>query len=350
MQSLEAKKLGWIAQAIDAELIGDPDCLVIALSPLEKAVAGQISFVNNRYYRKYLATTQATAVILHADDLPFCKTQSLVCKNPRLSLVKAARLFTVEPCRTPGIHPSAVIGKDCQIAASASIGVGCVIGDRTIVSDDVIIGAGTVIAEDCKLGVGTQLYPRVTLYKDVKIGAETVVHSGVVIGSDGFGFANDAGRWLKMPHQGGVSIGDAVEIGANTTIDRGVFEDTIIADNVIIDNLVQIAHNVRIGAHTAIAACVAIGGSTVIGESCLIGGGTSIAGHLSIADQVHIMGTSAVNQSLNTAGAYASGFPAKPVQQWRKNVARFQYLDAMAKRLTGLEKQLAKNIDLGAEE
>lgn len=340
MKSLEAKKLGWIAQAIDAELVGDPDCLVIAIAPLEQAVAGEVSFLNNRYYRKYLATTQASAVILHPDHQPFCKTQALVCKNPRLSLVKAARLFAIEPFHTPAIHPSAVIGQDCQIAHSVSIGAGSVIGDRTVLSENVMIGAGTVIAEDCKIGHRSQLYARVTLYKDVKIGADTVVHSGVVIGSDGFGFANDAGRWIKMPHQRGVCIGDAVEIGANTTIDRGVFEDTVIADNVIIDNLVQIAHNVRIGAHTAIAACVAIGGSTVIGEACLIGGGTSIAGHLTIADQVHIMGTSAVNQSLNTAGAYASGFPAKPVGQWRKNVARFQYLDAMAKRLTALEKQL----------
>ncbi len=343
----KGKKLGFIADSIGARLLGDPECLVYGLAPLDRATASDVSFVNNRSYVKYLSGTEAAAVIIAASDEKLCKTQALICADPRLSLVRAAHLFLESPKQSAGIHPTAVIGQDCQIASSVSIGPYCVLGDRVILEDSVVVGPGCTIGSDSKLGVGTELQAQVRLYHQVSIGARTLIHSGVVVGSDGFGFAQDQDGWLKMPHLGGVHIGDAVEIGANTTIDRGVFEDTHIGDQVIIDNLVQIAHNVRVGTGTAIAACVAIGGSTVIGAACLIGGGTSIAGHLQIADRVHIAGASAVHQSLNE-GTYASGLPAKPAHQWRRNVARFQYLDEMAKRLNQLEKQLNTLLASGA--
>ncbi len=336
-----------IAKAIDAELVGDAESLVFGLAPLDTAGAKDLSFLNNPYYRKNLAGTNARAVILNKADAALCKTQALICKDSRVGFVKAARLFVPPTLVQPGIHPSAQIGRDCHIADSAFVGPCCVIGDRSMVGERAILGAGSVMGADCRVGEGSELKSRVTLYDRVRIGSHTLIHSGAVLGSDGFGFANDQGQWLKVPHFGGVSIGDSVEIGANTTIDRGVFEDTVIANNVIIDNLVQIAHNVRIGSGTAMAACVAIGGSTVIGSFCLIGGGSSIAGHLHIGDHVHITGTSAVNHSLLTAGVYASGLPAKPVAQWRRNVARFQYLDDMAKRLKVLEKQMLKVLDSG---
>ncbi len=343
----EGIKLGLIAEAVEAELVGDPEALVFGLAPLDQAGDRELSFLNNPYYRPALASTKALAVILSEADAPLCHRQKLICKDPRLALAKAAAKFVPQPPSTGGIDPSAHIGRDCRIAASALVGPCCVVGDRTVLEEKVVLGAGSVIGADCRLGSGTILKSRVTLYDRIRIGSRTLIHSGAVIGSDGFGFANDRGKWLKVPHFAGVSIGDDVEIGANTTIDRGVFDDTVIGNHVIIDNLVQIAHNVHIGSGTAMAACVAIGGSTVIGASCLIGGGSSIAGHLHIADHVHITGTSAVNHSLRTAGVYASGLPAKPVQQWRRNVARFQYLDEMAKRLKTLEKQMSKILASG---
>jgi UDP-3-O-[3-hydroxymyristoyl] glucosamine N-acyltransferase len=345
--SIPGLKLGLIAEAIDARLVGDPEVLVFGIAPLDTAGAMELSFLNNPYYRPALASTKALAVILSEADAALSKTQLLIAKDPRVAMAKAAHLFMRPASIAGGIDPSAYIGLDCHIAASACVGPQCVVGDRTVIEEGVVVGAGSVIGTDCRIGSYSTLKSRVTLYDRIHIGSHTLIHSGAVIGSDGFGFANDQGQWLKIPHFGGVRVGNRVEIGANTTIDRGVFDDTVIGNNVIIDNLVQIAHNVHIGSGTAMAACVAIGGSTMIGEYCLIGGGASIAGHLQIADKVHITGTSAVNHSLHSAGVYASGLPAKPVAQWRRNVARFQYLDEMAKRLKILEKQMLKVLGSG---
>ena len=215
------------------------------------------------------------------------------------------------------------------------------LADRVRVDAGAIIGAGVVIGADCVIGEQSQLKANVTLYNKVQIGARTTIHSNTVIGADGFGYATDAtGNWVKMPHLGGVQIGDDVEIGSNTSIDRGFLENTKIDNGVIIDNLVQIGHNVTIGAKTAIAGCVAIAGSATIGANCLIGGGSSIAGHISLADRVIITGTSAVNRSLLKPGVYSSGFPAKENHLWKKNVARFQFLDELAKRVRHLERFL----------
>ncbi len=329
-----------VADAIGARLEGDPDCEVHGLATLEKANSGEIAFLSNRQYRKHLPGTQASAVILSVEDEKSCEVNALVCEDPRLGLAKATQLFIPISKIVAGIHPTAVIGKHCEISASASVGAHCVVGDRVVLKDKVVLGPGCILGNDCTIAESTELKAHVILYANVKIGMNTLVHSGTVVGSDGFGFANDKGIWHKIPHLGGVSIGDRVEIGSNTSIDRGFLEDTVIEEGVIIDNLVQIGHNVSIGKNTAIAGCVAIAGSTRIGAFCLIGGASSIAGHLTIADRVCITAVSGVNHSLSTSGVYSSGFPAKPAQQWRKNAARFQYLDSMHKRLRELEKKV----------
>lgn len=340
------KTLQELASLIGATLQGDPGCLISGIASLESAKIGEISFLSNRQYRKYLQTTAASAVILSPEDAGTCPVHALITDNPRLSLVKIAKLFEKPPEVTPGIHPSSIIGKDCQIPASVSIGPHCVVGNHVTLGEGVVLGAGCILGNDCHIGSKTTFNSRVTLYDNVRIGEQCLIHSGVVIGSDGFGFANHAGVWIKVPHLGGVTIGDHVEIGANTTIDRGFLEDTTLGNGVIIDNLVQIGHNVNIGARTAIAGCVGIAGSTTIGSGCLIGGGSSIAGHIQITDNVQITATSGVNHSLNLPGAYSSGFPAKPSQQWRKNVARFSFLDDIAKRLRILESKLQPKMRL----
>ncbi len=339
MKALVSMTLGALAEHIGARLRGDPNCVILGIAPIEKAGKGKLTFLSSRLYKKYLATTDATAVILSAEDEAACPDHihALISENPRLSLVKAATLFEKRAEIKSGIHPSVVIGVECIIPASVIIGPYSVLGDGVTLGENVVIGSHCSIGNDCHIQAATTLKSRVTLYERTRVGKKCLIHSGAVIGSDGFGFANQEDIWVKMPHLGGVYIGNDVEIGANTTIDRGFIEDTQIEDGVIIDNLVQLGHNVSIGARTAIAGCVGIAGSTTVGKYCLIGGGASIAGHIQIADHVHITATSAVNHSLNTKGVYSSGFPAKPAALWRKNAARFQFLDDIARRLRALE-------------
>ncbi len=329
-----------LSRLLGVKLEGDPSCVISGIASLESAKKGDLAFLSNRQYKRFLSTTAASAVIISPEDIKQCPVNALISDNPRLSLAKVAKLFDNQPRVLAGIHPSAVIGSGCSIADSASIGPRCVIADNVQIKENVVIGAGCVIGNDVHIGHDTRLNPNVTLYHKVNIGHSTVIHSGTVIGSDGFGFANDKGNWVKMPHLGGVDIGNNVEIGANTTIDRGFLDNTTIGDGVIIDNLVQIAHNVVIGAGTAIAGCVGIAGSTTIGKNCLIGGSANIAGHINIQNGIHITATSSVSRSITEPGVYSSGFPAKPNEVWRKNVARFQFLDSMAKRLKNLENRL----------
>jgi UDP-3-O-[3-hydroxymyristoyl] glucosamine N-acyltransferase len=342
--------LKMLADSVGVRFRGDPDCLIDGLATLERAEDGDLSFLSNRSYKKYLNTTRASAVIMSAEDEKDCSINALISTNPRLSLAKVTALFDKKSSHPTGIHPTVVIGEGCNIPSSVSIGAYTVLGNDVVLGDGVVIQSGCAIGDACQIGADSVLKDRVVLYQNVKIGQKCCIHSGSVIGSDGFGFANDAGTWVKVPHIGSVVIGNQVDIGANTTIDRGFLEDTTIGDGVIIDNLVQIGHNVSIGDHTAIAGCVGIAGSTVVGKYCLIGGGASIAGHIQIADQVHITAISGVNHSLTTKGVYSSGFPAKPATTWRKNVARFQYLDKMAKRLKMLENKLQVTTHLTEDE
>lgn len=312
--------------------------LITHLATIENSTPGCITFLFNPSYKKYLATTQASAVVLLADMANECPTVGLVSRNPRLALGKLLLLCNTQKNVTPSIHPSVVAGHNVKYGANVSIGPNCVIGDNTELGANVTLQPGVVIGDNCVIGANSEIKSNVSIYSDVKIGKNCTIHSNSVIGSDGFGYAVDTdGSWFKMLHLGGVVIGDDVEIGSNTSIDRGMLDNTVIGNKVIIDNLVQIAHNVTIGERTAIAGCAGVAGSTSIGKGCLIGGASSIAGHLTIGDNVNITGTSSVNRSLLEPGVYSSGFPAKENSVWRKNVARFMFLDSMAKRIRELE-------------
>ena len=311
--------LAELAAILGAELQGDPSCIITSIATLRNAQTGQITFLDNVRYRKYLAGTQASAVILASPNLTECNTNALIYNNPYLAYSKVATLFECAPTNKVGIHPSAIIGENCEIDATASIGPLSVIGNNVTIGENVNIGAGCVISDRSRIGANSRLWPRVTIYHDVHIGQRVIIHSGVVVGSDGFGFAQDKGVWHKVPQLGGVIIGDDVEIGANTTIDRGALENTIIHEGVKIDNLVQIAHNVSIGAHTAIAGCVGIAGSTSIGKYCAIGGAVGIGGHISITDRVMLTGGTIATQSINEPGIYSSGtVVAQPALKWKK--------------------------------
>lgn len=333
-------KLAELAAIVGAELIGTPDLSISGLATLQNAQSGQIAFLDNVRYRKYLPSTKASAVILTATNKDICPTNALVVKNPYLAYAKVATLFDQKPLPTSGIHPSVVVGSNSEIDPSVSIGAHSVIGSGVTIGKNVVIHPNCVIGDNTTVGANSYFYPRVTLYHGIHIGEEVILHSGVVIGSDGFGFAQDNGIWQKVPQLGSVWIGNRVEIGANSAIDRGAIEDTILEEGVKIDNLVQIAHNVVIGAHTAIAGCVGIAGSVRIGKYCAIGGGVGIAGHITITDKVIITGGALVAQSIEESGIYTSGFPAQPTLSWKKTIVRVNQLDSMMQKIKDLEKIL----------
>lgn len=333
--------LGLLANRIGAELRGDPDCLITSVASLEQAGEGALSFLANARYRKYLATTRASAIILQADYAGEAPGAVLVVANPYAAFARAATLISPPASPGQGVHPTTVIGEDCCIDASAWIGPNCVLADGVDIGAGVQLAAGCVVGEGSVLGAGTVLYPNVVIRHAVRIGARVMIHPGAVIGSDGFGHAQEDGRWLKVPQLGGVSIGNDVEIGANTTIDRGALDDTVIEDGVRLDNQIQVAHNVHIGAHTVIAGCVGISGSAHIGKHCMIGGGVGIVGHLEITDHVTVTGMTMVTRSIDQPGVYSSGLPAQENTAWCRNTARLRQLDELARRLQVLEQKSA---------
>lgn len=339
--------LGELAEHVSGEVIGDASCEIGGVGTLQHANNTQISFLNNASYRRYLSSSHAGAVILTASDASICTINALVCKNPYAAYAKIAALLNPKEDFEIGIHPAAHIAEDATVHASASIAAGVVIESGVHISTGVRVGPGCVIQKQSKIGSHTVLVANITIVHGCDIGKNCLIHPGVVIGADGFGQAWDEGSWIKVPQLGRVIIGDDVEIGANTTIDRGAIEDTLIENNVKLDNQIQVAHNVKIGAHTAIAGCTAIAGSTKIGKHCRIAGMVGIVGHLEIADNVTITAKSLVSGSIKKAGVYSSGTPLEPNQKWRKNTIRFKYLDEMAKRLNELEKQLTSNIKSG---
>ena len=330
--------LGDIAAHVDAQLQGDPSTGISGVASLRVAAPGDLSFYANKRYAAQLAATRASAVVLAATDVASCPVASLIADNPRLVYTKAAAyLHPPAPIR-PGIHPAAVIDASAALAADCFVGANSVVGKHVSIGSGTYIGPGCVLEERVSIGRDCRLCPGVVVMARVEIGARVLLHSGVVVGADGYGLANDAGRWLKIPQLGSVVVGDDVEIGANTTIDRGALENTVIGTGVKIDNQVQVGHNVRIGEHTAIAGAAVIAGSTTIGRRCMIGGASAIAGHIDIADEVVITGMSGVPNSIRQAGVYASGVPVTDQQSWRKNIARFRNLDALARRIFRLEK------------
>lgn len=335
-------KLGEIAEAVNAELDGDPECLISGVGTLKNAKPGELSFFSNRRYFSFLGTTEASAVILSAADNNACPTNKLIAADPYLAYVKAVRFLYPEEKVRPEQHASAVISATASVDPDACVGPGAVIGEHVIIGKDVYIGPGCIVEDNVVIGSGSCLVAGVTICHDVRIGRNVRIHPGVVIGADGFGIANDNGQWLKIPQLGGVVINDDVEIGANSTVDRGALEDTVLGKGVKIDNQVQIGHNVIVGDHTAIAGCVAVAGSVRIGKRCMIGGLSALSGHIDIADDVVITGMTGVSNSIKAAGVYSSGVPATDNRLWRRNITRFKHLDELARRVKALEEKNSK--------
>lgn len=332
--------LGQLAEALGATLKGPEALQITGLATLQEAGPTQLSFLANPQYRKYLDNSQAGAVLLKAADAERFAGNALVVADPYLAYARISHLFDPKPKAEAGIHPSAVVAEDAQVDASASIGPFAVVESGARIGANVSIGAHCFIGARCVVGEGGWLAPRVTLYHDVTIGKRVVIQSGAVIGGEGFGFANEKGIWRKIAQIGGVTIGDDVEIGVNTAVDRGALSDTRIGDGVKLDNQIQIAHNVQIGDHTAMAACVGISGSTRIGKHCMLAGGVGLVGHIDICDNVFVSGMTMVTRSITEPGSYSSGTAMQPLADWRKSAARIRQLDDMAKRLQQLEKRV----------
>jgi UDP-3-O-[3-hydroxymyristoyl] glucosamine N-acyltransferase len=320
--------LGELAVRFGLTLRGDPSLNVRSVATLSRANSGALSFLANSRYRRQLESTRATAVILSAEDEAHCPVAALIDPNPYLAYARIATLMHPEMVPEPGIHASAVVAGGAQIASSASIGPLAVIEEGARIGERVLVGPGCIVQKGASVGADSTLTSRVNLYPGVTLGMRCILHAGAVVGADGFGFAPNDGTWAKVPQVGSVRIGDDVEIGANTTIDRGAIDDTVVENGVKLDNQIQVGHNVIIGAHTAIAACTGISGSTVIGRRCMIGGMVGFAGHLTIADDVFVTGCSLVSASIKKPGSYSSGMPTVETRLWRRMVAHLRRLDA----------------------
>ncbi|HKT72012.1 MAG TPA: UDP-3-O-(3-hydroxymyristoyl)glucosamine N-acyltransferase [Steroidobacteraceae bacterium] len=333
-----AISLGELAVRFGCELRGEPDALVERVATLTNADARSVAFLAEERNRRQLMETRAGVVVLDRESAADCPTAALICSNPRATFARIVALLHPAPTQAAGIHPNAVVAPSARIDPSARVGAFSVIGERVEIGADAVIGPHCSLEQDVKLAQGVRLVARVTLCHGVQIGARTLIQPGAVVGADGFGFAREDGQWLKIPQVGTVRVGPDVEIGANTTIDRGAIEDTIIEEGVKLDNQIQIGHNCRIGAHTAIAGCTGISGSTVIGKHCMIGGAVAMAGHVTIADHVIITGNAMVTGSVLRPGVYSSGIPLEESHVWRRQVARFKRLDRLVKRVQTLER------------
>ena len=320
----EEFSLGELAVRFGLTLRGEPHLAVRSVATLARAEPGSLSFLANSRYRRQLQTTRATAVLISAADAGDCPVAALIHPDPYLAYARIALLLHPQAMPAPGKHPSAVVSGSARIAASANIGPLAVVEDDAQIGDRVIIGPGCIVQRGAVVGEDSVLVSRVNLYPGVSLGKRCILHAGAVVGADGFGFAQNSGSWFKVPQVGSVRIGDDVEIGANTTIDRGAIDDTVVEDGVKLDNQIQVAHNVVIGAHTAIAACCGISGSTVIGQRCMIGGMVGFAGHLTIADDVVVTGCSLVSASIKKPGSYSSGMPTVETRLWRRMVAHLR--------------------------
>ena len=339
---INALSLKEIAAAIGAQLHlaeGDNENTPIkSIATLANAANGQISFLANSKYRSQLAETSAQAVILHPDELGHCKCSALVMKNPYVGFAKVAQLLDTTPAAAHNVSERAVVAHDAVLGQNVHIGANAVIENGAVLGDNVQIGPGCFIGKNSKIGANSKLWANVSVYHDVQIGQECLIQAGAVIGSDGFGYANDAGKWVKIPQLGKVLIGNKVEIGASSTIDRGALDDTIIHDGVIIDNQCQIAHNVILGENTAIAGCTVVAGSVTIGKNCTIGGMVAINGHITICDGAYITGMSMITKAITEPGIYSSGMPAQPNREWRKNMVALKNIDDLNQRIKTLEK------------
>lgn len=342
--SRQSYKLEALGAILGAELRGDASIEIDGLADLAKAGPSHISFLASPKYASALKGSSAAAVILREEDLDGFDGAALVVTDPYLAFAKLSRVFETRKKITPGIHPSAVVSDSAKIASDVAIAANCVIGEHVVIAAGAEIAAGVVIGDGVKVGRDALIHPNVVLYHQVELGDRVIIHANTTIGSDGFGFAPNSGRWQKIHQLGRVIIGDDVEIGANTSIDRGALEDTLIENNVIIDNQVHIAHNCIIGEGSAIAGCVGMAGSTKIGKNCIFGGACAVNGHLEIADGSFFNGATIVTRGNKEPGSFASAAPIQEANAWRKNSARYRNLDSMFKRLTQLEKLVGDNI------
>ena len=338
-------KLAEIALRLEARLVGDGQRVVTSLGSLATATSAQISHLSNTTYRKYLAGTQAGAVLLREEDLPQCPVNALVVANPYLAFARVSQLFSQPDDLPSGIHPTALVASSAEVHATACIGAGVVIGANSRIGPDVRLHAGVIIGERCIVADAVELFARVVLYSDVRIGARSVVHAGAVLGGDGFGYAPDAaGRLHPIAQLGGLTIGSDVSIGCNTAIDRGAIDDTVIEDGVKIDNLVQIGHNCHIGAHSVLCGFVGLAGSSRIGKHCVLAGGSGVGGDLpvTICDQVTLTAATIVTSSINEPGVYSGLILHNSSRRWKRNALHLQKLDELVGRVRELERQLAK--------
>lgn len=330
-------QLGDLATCFGCELVGDPGAIVTHVATLANADSASVSFFSNPAYRQELKGTRAGAVVLREDDAKDCPVPALLAPEPYLAFARIATLLHPSEPLPPGRHASAVVDASAEVDASAHVGAHAVIGPMAVIGAHVAIGPNTVIGPRCRIGAYTRLHANVTLVQDVVLGERCIVHPGAVLGSDGFGNAPSDTGWVKVPQVGGVRIGNDVEIGANTTIDRGAIEDTVIEDGVRLDNLIQIAHNVRLGEHTAMAALSGISGSTVVGKRCMFGGQSGVVGHITICDDVVVGGATMISKDIREPGFYTGSFPAEKDKDWKRKVARFRRLDELARRVRALE-------------
>lgn len=335
-----ALTLADIATRLGAELRGDGGKVIHGLHTLAAAGPDELSFLSNPRYKAALRATRAGAVLLRPEDAADFAGNALLLANPYAGYARLAALFDRTPRLPAGVHPTAVVGEGAQLDPSAAIGPRAVIGEGVVIGAGTQVEAGAVVQARTRIGNDCRIRANAVVYHDCVIGNRVNIHSGAIIGGDGFGFANDRGRWHKIAQIGRVVIHDDVDIGANTTVDRGALDDTVLHEGVIIDNLVQIAHNVVVGAHTAIAGCCGISGSTRIGAHCVLAGGVGLVGHIEIADRVQITGMTMVTKSITEPGSYSSGTAFEPSERWKKTAVRVRQLDDMARRLRQLEQEL----------
>lgn len=334
-----ATSLGELATRFGCELDGDPDTRIDRVAPLDSAGPGALGFLSNPRLKDQLLATKAAAVVLRASDADDCPAAALIADDPYATYARIAALLYPLPPLRPGVHATAIVDATTEVAPSAEIGAHVFIGADCSIGDNVFIGPGCFVGSGCSIADGGRLVAQVTLVRNVRLGLRALIHPGAVIGSDGFGNAMTPEGWLKVPQVGGVTVGDDVEIGANTTIDCGAIADTVIDDGVRIDNLCMIAHNVHIGAHTAIAAQSGIAGSAVIGKRCMFAGHSGTVGHIRVCDDVVVNGKTMVTKDITEPGAYAAAFPAEDAKTWNRRIAKFRRIDKLLERVSSLEKK-----------
>lgn len=330
--------LGELADLLHAKLLGESELEITGLATLGSAGPGDLSFLSNPAYTDQLASCKAGAIIVEEKYADCCPRNVLVSSAPYVSFAHATALFDPTATAAASIHPTAIIHADASLGAAVAVGAYAVIDANVSIADAVRIGSGCYIGEDSSLGEACVLHSGVKIYHGVRMGSGVIVHSGTILGSDGFGFAFDGAKSVKFHQLGGVVIGDDVEIGAGSTIDRGALDDTVIERGVKIDNMVHIGHNSRIGEHTVICGCSALGGSTIVGKYCVLGGGVGVIGHLSIADRVQVSARTLISKTISEPGMYSSGTGQMKTAEWKRSIVRFEQLDSMAKRLKALEK------------